>query len=284
MERRSEASGALSHGQRGLYSRWYWVLLVIAGIALTGLIEYMETGRLTSATRFDQLFVFHLAGYANLLLTISTLLYVSHLWLTSETVGRWASGLATLGVLASALALVTRWLETYVLHRPAHVPLSSLYEVMAVFGTLTVAIYLVMERVYRTRTAGAFVMPIVLGAVLFRIWLVAQETAMPGGWGSILASYRIQAQVLGSIGSHGAIAVAAALGAAYLAGSSAQGQGALPRIAMFALPPLQQIEALMHKAILIGFSALTLTILAAACWTCQGLEEWNAGQTRVLAV
>lgn len=281
MKWRSVASGARSHDSRDLYSHWWWIWLVIGGIVLTGYFEYMESSRLTTATRFDQLFVFHLAGYANLLLASSTLLYVSHLWFTSEAVGRWASWLATIGVLASALALATRWLETYVFHRPAHVPLSSLYEVMAVFGTLTVAIYLVMERVYRTRTAGAFVMPIVLGSVLFQIWLVAQEAAMPDGWVRILASYGMQAKVLGGIVGYGAIAIAAALGAAYLVGSRAEERGAVPRIAMFSLPPSQHIDALMHKTIVIGFSVLTLTVLAGALWSYRAWEgywTWRADE------
>lgn len=162
-------------GLRGTYLRWNWACLILTGIILTGLVEYLETERLTAAIRFEQLFVFHLAASANLLLAISTLLYVAHLWFATETVGRWASGLATFGALASMLAVVTRWLETYFLQRPGHIPLSSMYELITFFSTLTVLIYLAMERVYRSRTAGAFVMPIVLFSVLFQAWLLAHE-------------------------------------------------------------------------------------------------------------
>lgn len=158
-----------------MYLRRNWVFLVIGSIILTGLAEYLETDELTAAIRFEQLFVFHLAFSANLLLTISTILYVGYLWFATETVGRWASGLAALGALASLLALATRWLETYLLQRPGHIPLSSMYELITFFSTLTVLIYLAMERVYRSRTAGAFVMPIVLFSVLFQEWLLAYE-------------------------------------------------------------------------------------------------------------
>lgn len=175
MEWQSVISGPRLHDLRGLYLRWNWIGLLISGIILTGLIEYLETERLTAAIRFEQLFVFHLATGANLLLTFSTVLYVGYLWFATETVGRWASATAALGALASMLALFTRWLETYFLQRPGHIPMSSMYELITFFSTLTVLIYLVIERVYRSRTAGAFVMPIVLGSILFQVSLLARE-------------------------------------------------------------------------------------------------------------
>lgn len=269
----------------GLYA--YWTSLVIGGILLVGLFEWMDAGQAVAAPRFEQLFTFNLIGYGNLLLVGSTVLYVSHLWFTSEAVGQWASGLATVGALASVIALSTRWFETYLLHQTAHVPLGSLYEVMALFSAATVVIYLVMERVYRTRAAGAFVMLIVLGSVLFQIWLSANEDAMPGGRIHILRSYWMHAHVLGNFIGYGAFSVAAAMGAAYLVRSRGEDSGKMMSIAVRSLPDLPRIDALMHKAILLGFPVFTLATILGSLWAYQAWGRywaWDPKETWALIV
>ncbi|HZW22972.1 hypothetical protein [Noviherbaspirillum sp.] len=127
-------------------------------------MEFLETPAL----------VHGVLGFGNLLLIVSAVLYVSHVWFRSKAVGQWASLLAGLGAVASLLALAmgrigSGW------------ALNPLYEMIALFGALTVLIYLTMERVYRTRAAGAFVMLVVMGAVLFQIRLAGNETAISGG-------------------------------------------------------------------------------------------------------
>lgn len=272
---------------RELYSRWYVPLALLGAFALLGLIEYWETDRLTANTPFEQLFVFDLNGYANLLLIGSTVLYVSHLWFTSETVGRWASRLATLGALAAVLALSARWLETYFLHRGGHIPLSHLYEVMALFSAITVVIYLVMERVYQTRSAGAFVMLIVLGSVLFQIWLAAHEDAIPGSRIRVLKSYWMHAHVLGNFIGYGAFAVASAMGAAYLVRYHAEQRGQAMCIGVRSLPELPLIEESMHKAIMLGFPVFTLATILGSLWAFQAWGRywaWDPKETWALIV
>ncbi|HZW12610.1 MAG TPA: c-type cytochrome biogenesis protein CcsB [Noviherbaspirillum sp.] len=267
--------------------RWYLAVAVVVGFALVGLIEYRETDRLTTHTPFEQLFVFELNGYANLLLIASTVLYVCHLWLTSEAVGRWASRLATLGALAAVLALLTRWLETYLLQRGGHIPLNHLYEVMALFSAITVVIYLIMERVYQTRSAGAFVMLIVLGSVLFQIWLAAHEEAIPGSRIRVLRSYWMYAHVLGNFIGYGAFAVAAAMGAAYLVRHHAEHHGRGTGIAVRSLPELHRIEASMDKAVMLGFPVFTLATILGSMWAYQAWGRywaWDPKETWALIV
>ncbi len=269
-------------------ARLCWLGLFLGACAAMGLAEYLETAILTPAIQLDRLYTFKVIGYANLVLVASTVLYVLHLWFGSETVGRWASRLAVAGAAGLVLTLLVRWIETYYLRRPGHVPLNVLYEMMALFSTITIVIYLVMERVYRTRSAGAFVMIIVLGAVLFQIWLLASGQAAAGSRIPLLRSYWIYAHVMANFLGYGAFAVAAAMGAAYLVRGWV-GSLPLPHLAMpagfaaDALPDLQRIGDSMHKAILLGFPLFTVaTVLGGVAafdawgryWAWDPKETW----------
>lgn len=266
----------------------YWAGLVVIATLVMVVIEYFETPTLVPGIQFEDLFVFKLIGYGNLLLVASTILYVTHLWFTSEIVGRWASLLAGLGALASILALTTRWVEIAFMDRPGHFALNSLYEMVALFGALTVVIYLVMERVYRTRAAGAFVMMIVLSAVMFQIWLASHETAIPGSHTRIFRAYWMYAHVLGSFVGYGAFAIAAAMGLAYLVRTQSLGLGALARaVGIRSLPAPKRIERQMHRAVMIGFPVFALATGLGSIWAYEAWGRywaWDPKETWALFV
>jgi cytochrome c-type biogenesis protein CcsB len=274
------------------FARWpfwlSWIGVVVVATLVMVVIEYFETPTLVPSIQFEDVFVFKLIGYGNLLLIASTFLYVCHLWFTSEFVGRLASILAGLGALASILALTTRWIEIIWLHRDGHFALNSLYEMVALFGALTVVIYLVMERVYRTRSAGAFVMLIVFGAVLFQIWLASNESVIPGSHTRILRAYWMYAHVLGSFVGYGAFAIASAMGLAYLVRTQGRGVGALIRMAgIRSLPAPEKIERLMHRAIMLGFPVFTLATVLGAFWAYEAWGRywaWDPKETWALFV
>ncbi|OWW19641.1 hypothetical protein AYR66_09120 [Noviherbaspirillum denitrificans] len=271
----------------GLPVKLYWAGFVALATIMLMIVEYMETPGLVPGIQFEDLFIFKLLGYANLLLIASTILYVAHLWFTSESVGRWASGLAGLGAAASLFALAWRWIEVFWLHRPGHFAMNTLYEMVALFSTLTVVIYLVMERVYRTRSAGAFVMMIVLAAIIFQIWLASHETAIPGSHTRILRAYWMYAHVLGSFFGYGAFAIAAAMGAAYLICSRSQGLGALVRTTGIRLPAARRIERLMHRAVMMGFPVFALATALGAIWAYEAWGRywaWDPKETWALLV
>jgi len=264
---------------RGLPARVYYAAFVVISIIILALVEYLETPALVAGIQFEDIFVFKLLGYGNLLLVGATVLYVGHLWFASAAAGRLASHLAAAGALASLLALAWRWVETFWLHRPGHFAFSSLHEMVALFGAVTVVIYLVMERVYRTRSAGAFVMLIVFGSVLFQIWLAANETAIPGSRIRMLKSYWMHAHVLGSFIGYSAFAVAAAMGAAYLARSAG--------FARQALPPPERIDGLMHHAIMLGFPTFALATFLGSVWAYEAWGRywaWDPKETWALLV
>ena len=263
-----------------------WLAVLLVSMAAMWAIEYYETPTLVPGTQFEDVFVFKLLGYANLLLIASTALYVAHLWFTEEVVGRWASVLAGFGALASLLALSTRWFETYYLHRPGHFLFSEMYETVALFTTITVIVYLVMERVYRTRSAGAFVMLIVFAAVLYQVWLATHDQGIPGSRIRILKSYWMHAHVLGNFLGYGAFAVAAAMGVAYLIKTSGEGKDG-PRFSFVTLPAPERLERLMHHAVAFGFPVFTLATILGSIWAYEAWGRywaWDPKETWALVV
>ena len=261
----------------------FWFGLAIFGLCLIIIMEYLETKALRAGLPFGQLFSYQLVSYANLLLIGSTILYVSHLRFTSERVGRWASGFATAGAVCLMLGMLVRWIETYYLHRASQASIAGLYEVMSLFSAITVVIYLVMEKVYRTRSAGAFVMPIVVSAVLFEIWLVSNDQAAPDYRMPLVKSYWIHAHVLTNFIGYGAFAVAALMGIVYLLRHRAERQGFTEGFTVRSLPELRSIDRMMHQAILLGFPLFTFaTILGAISayqvwgrfWAWDPKETW----------
>ena len=264
---------------------WFGLLFVTLGIA--GMAVFIEAGELTHGMPFEQLISHQMISYANLLLIGSGVLYLAHLWFTASAVGKWATGLATAGAIGVSAALLSRWFETYHVLQEGRVPISNLYEVTALFSAITVIIYLAMESVYRTRSAGAFVMPIVLGAVLFEIWLAANGQADPSNLIPALKSYWMHAHVLADFIGYGAFAVAAGAGIMYLLRARAERRGRPDAFALRVLPGLQQIDDLIFKSIAVGFPVFTLATILGAAWAYDawgGYWSWDPKETWSLIV
>lgn len=264
---------------------WFGLLFVTLGIA--GMAVFIEAGELTHGMPFEQLISHQMISYANLLLIGSGVLYLAHLWFTASAVGKWATGLATAGAIGVSAALLSRWFETYHVLQEGRVPISNLYEVTALFSAITVIIYLAMESVYRTRSAGAFVMPIVLGAVLFEIWLAANGQANPSNLMPALKSYWMHAIVLANFIGYGAFAVAAGAGIMYLLRARAERRGRPDAFALRVLPGLQQIDDLIFKSIAVGFPVFTLATILGAAWAYDawgGYWSWDPKETWSLIV
>jgi len=276
-----------SEGVSSPLAYWFSLLLITLGIA--GLAVFFEAGKLVPGMRmlFDQLLSRKLITYANLLLACSSLLYLAHLWFTTEAMGKWATGLAAAGAIGVSAALLVRWFETCYVLQESHAPITNLYEVTALFSAITVFIYLAMESVYRTRSAGAFVMPIVLSAVLFEIWLAANGQADPSNLMPALKSYWMHAHVLANFIGYGAFAVAAAAGVMYLFRARAEARGHPDAFSLRALPDLQQIDDLIFKAIAVGFPVFTLATILGAAWAYEawgGYWSWDPKENWALIV
>jgi ABC-type transport system involved in cytochrome c biogenesis permease subunit len=263
--------------------------LLLAGLALAAIMAGLCALKPGPGLAPEQWAPARLDTYANLLLLGSTCCYLAHLWWSNAALGLWASWLGLFGALGLLGGLLLRAAEVYLLQRGVQLPLFSLDQVMALFSACTVLIYLVMERAYRTRAAGAFVMPIVAAAVLYQAWLSGNVRQGAAGTLPILRSYAVQAHVLSNFLGYGAFAVAAALASMVLLRARAERRGA-GGIALRVLPPMAQCVRWMHLAIGFGFPLFTLGTLlgtraAHAAWgrywdwdpkECWALVVWSA--------
>lgn len=258
-------------------------LLLVAGVLLAGVVTVLGARGLAGEVPFDQLGSAALGMNAKLLLLGSTLLYVAHLWWAGRALGRWASGLALVGALGLLGSVLLGGSESGASGGGGHVALTSLREVMALFSAFTVLIYLVMERAYRSHSAGAFVMPLVAAAVLLEGWLSASQQPAVLGPALILRSYEVRAHVTSDFIGFGAFAVAAALGVMVLLRERAQRAGAGAGFALRVLPSLARTEQLMHLVIGFGFPLFTIGIalgmhiahtVSGRFWTGSAKEIW----------
>ncbi len=200
----------------------------------------------------EPVFSNNIISYANLLLLVATLLYIAHLKFRQGGVGLWAMGLSATG----ALGLIGGLILKLIGQPPSYIPLTTLPDVLSLFSAITVLAYLIMEYCYRTRSAGAFVMPIVAVAILFQSFGTATTSGKESS--QLLHSYWIHAHVLANLVAYSAFAAAAALGAMYSWRSFKhffQEQTGGPILLRH---NLSEIELLMHQSVKLGFVLYTL--------------------------
>ena len=221
------------------------------------------------------------------MLVISSVLYLIHLWDSREIIGKWATGLTTTAAIAMGISFFTRWFETYQVLEEGHIPLSNLYEATLFFTLLTVIIYLIMERLYQSKTAGAFIMPIILSSIGLQLWLESNGQANPNELVPALKSYWMHAHVLANFIGYGAFAVASAAGVMYLFRARAEEQNCLAQSFSRRLPELPVIDDWIYRSIAIGFPVFTLATILGSAWAYYawgGYWSWDPKETWALIV
>ena len=88
----------------------------------------------------------------------SMVLYVSYLAFRSESLGKVATFVLLAGVGVETAAIFLRWYESYQMGI-GRAPLTNLYESLVFFALTIAVVYLLMERKFGIKTAGAFVTP-----------------------------------------------------------------------------------------------------------------------------
>ena len=263
----------------------YGIAFLSIAISIAEAMAYLDAEKLRSSFA-PRVLSQHLLTYANLLLIGSTFLYVGHLWITAKAVGWLASGAAILGAMGVTVALLIHWFETDHTHPAQPAAFSSLFDVTALFSAVTVLVYLAMEKVYRTRAAGAFVMPIVVAAVLFESFLFSEDTA-GGHLTPSLKSYWLDAHILSDFVGYGAFAVAASLGIMYLLRERAERRSAGPGHVLQSLPDLKDIDRVMFEAIVLGFATYTFGTILGITWSygeSGRLWSWTPKEITTLVV
>jgi cytochrome c-type biogenesis protein CcsB len=175
---------------------------------------------------------------------------------------RWGMALSTAGVLAHALAVLTRGLAV---HRA---PWGNMYEFVTALTCFAAIFFLWVMIRYRAWSLGVFVM----GAVVVILGLA--ETLIYTAAGNLvpaLQSYWLSIHVTAMTVATGVFFVSAMLGVIYLvvdrynrrvtAGKSQPGNGIIAR-----LPSLDQLDRLAYRTVVFGFPIWTFGVMAGAIW------------------
>lgn len=265
----------------------YWLGMAAVTAGFSGFAIFAQMDSLQVGQAVNELLSFKLTRYSNVLLTTSGVVYISHLWLRRSIVGKWATGLATAGVVGLGIAFLTRWYESYQVLEVGHIPVSNLYEVTVFFTLLTVCMYLVMESFYQSKAAGAFIMPIALSSIGLQLWLESSGYATPDELVPALQSYWMHTHVLANFIGYGAFSVACGAGFMYLFRYRAEKYNTLENSVASNLPELNIIDDWIYRSIAIGFPVFTLATVLGSAWAYYAWGSywsWDPKETWALIV
>lgn len=173
-------------------------------------------------------------------------------------IGTWV---ALLGLLANTVGIGLRWNESYKLGI-GHVPLSNLYESLVFFAWTIVALYLYVERRYKNRTLGAFVMPLALLAMAYANF----SSRVPANIQPLMPALKstwLHVHVATCFIGYAAFAIAFGLSLMYLVKSSQKDAGSR-LTALFPSPGV--LDELTYQMVVFGFLFLTVGIITGAVW------------------
>ena len=183
-------------------------------------------------------------------------LYALHLAIRrNPLLGRAATLTCVAGLAVNTAGFVVRYIES---HRMgfAYMPLSNMFESKVFFAWCIVLVYLVMERIYRTRALGAFVAPLAALAIAI-VSLNPRISSEIQPLVPALQSNWLTAHVVTCFIGYGAFAVAfAASLVSIVRGDRPAG----------VLPDRKVLDEITYKSIALGFAFLTLGILTGAIW------------------
>ena len=189
-------------------------------------------------------------------------LYVSYLAFRSEALGKVATLTLLSGVLIETTAILMRWYESYQMGI-GRAPLTNLYESLVFFAWTIAIVYLLMERKFKIKTAGAFVTP-------FPFIIMAYASLNPNEIQPLVPALKsnwLIAHVVTCFVGYAAFAVSFGVSLLYLFKVNAENKpekkgGAL----LDYLPSSELLDEVGYKTIAIGFPLLTIGIITGAFW------------------
>jgi len=206
----------------------------------------MDSSQLLGITTFTYLF--------------ASFLYIAALLFKSRTLGVAATWFTAAALLVQTVGLGLRWIESYQMGI-GHAPLSNMYESVVFFAWTIVILYLGIEWKFKTRSIGAFALPLAFLAMAYGSFAPINKGISP--LVPALQSNWLLAHVITCFIGYAAFAIAAAIGIMYLVksyfGDESKEEGAQ-------LPPLKTLDDIIHKSMIFGFIWLSAGIITGAVW------------------
>jgi cytochrome c-type biogenesis protein CcsB len=194
----------------------------------------------------------------------SMVLYVSYLAFRSESLGKVATLVLLAAVGVETAAILLRWYESYQLGI-GRAPLTNLYESLVFFALTIAVVYLLMERKFGIKTAGAFVTP-------FPFLIMAYASLNPNEIQPLvpaLQSNWLISHVVTCFIGYAAFAVSFGVSFLYLFKVRAEqgpAQSKKGNTFLNYLPAADLLDEVGYKTIAIGFPLLTIGIITGAFW------------------
>jgi cytochrome c-type biogenesis protein CcsB len=207
----------------------------------------MDSSQLLGITTFTYLF--------------ASFLYMATLVFRSKTVGLAATVFTVIALLIQTAGLGLRWVESYQMGI-GHAPLTNMYESVVFFSWTIIILYLGIEYKFKTKTIGAFAVPLAFLAMAYGSFAPINKGISP--LVPALQSNWLLAHVITCFVGYAAFAIAAALGIMYLVKSYT----ARPERAgtTEVLPSLKMLDDMIHKSMIFGFIWLSAGIITGAVW------------------
>lgn len=184
---------------------------------------------------------------------LATFHYLLYLVNQRESIGKVCHLTTILGFGFHTLFLI------YQMVSAGRVPIASIRESLIFFSWAIVFIYLVLEYKVKTRTLGAFIIPIAF--ILILVSLTFPVTPLPGNFSSAWLGVHTSFAFIGDA----AFAVAFGVGIMYII-QERQLKHKNPGAFYRRLPSLEMLDELEYKAVALGFPLFTLAIVSGAIW------------------
>ena len=202
-----------------------------------------------------------LLGITTFTYLLASFLYIGALLFRSNRVGVFATWFTAAALVIQTIGIGLRWVESYQMGI-GHAPLTNMYESVVFFAWTIVILYLAIEWKFKTRTIGAFALPLAFLAMVYGSFAPINKGISP--LVPALQSNWLLAHVITCFVGYAAFAIAAALGIMYLVKSyfgkdSGNGDGSL-------LPSLKVLDDIIHKSMIFGFIWLSAGIITGAIW------------------
>jgi len=207
----------------------------------------MDSSQLLGITTFTYLF--------------ASFLYIAVLVFNAKKLGVVASGFTIIALIIQTAGLGLRWVESYKMGI-GHAPLTNMYESVVFFAWTIIIFYLGMEWKFKTRTIGAFAVPIAFLAMAYASFAPINKEISP--LVPALQSNWLLAHVITCFVGYAAFAIAAALGIMYLCKSWFSSNAQENKQPL--LPALGILDDVIYKSMIFGFIWLTAGIITGAVW------------------
>ncbi|MCP2520985.1 c-type cytochrome biogenesis protein CcsB [Candidatus Aminicenantes bacterium AC-335-A11] len=205
---------------------------------------------------------------------ISTILYFLYSFKRKSLVGRLATVVLFIGLLFHTISLIIRSISA------GHLPFSNMFESLSFLTWITVVAYLIIELIYKLKTAGGFVLLIILGLMaVISSPLIPKEISplVPA-----LQSHWLTLHVSVTLIGEAFLAIAFVTSILYLIQERKFRSGKKSRLS--ATP--EELDNISYRCIAIGFSIFTLgALIFGMIWAYQAWGSywsWDPKETWTL--